>query len=498
MLEVAIDFGAATRSLFEIPLRLVGCAHAITLIAPLIRCVQPNLIGDPEMTAIIENGREPKLMAVESLAGAGVNSVMLGWMDTAGLCRSKAVPLGRLAHALRDGIGTSPALDVALVDDSMTSTPHIEGPVGDVRVFPDLSRLTVLAGQPGWAWAPGDRFEQNGDPYPACQRHFVRRIVDAAAALGLEIKVGIETEWIVTRDNGRGGVEYACQGPAYSMARVAELPDYLDELMRVLIDQKIDVLQLHPEYAPGQFEVSVAAADPLATADTTLLLRESIRAVSLRHGLQPMFGPVAEVGGVGNGRHLHLSVWRDRENLCAGGSGPFGMQPTAESFLAGILRELPALLAIGSPTPVSYLRLGPHLWAGAFHCWALENREAALRFIAGEPGQEAKANAEIRCFDPASSPYLLVGAVIAAGLAGIRDALRLPAPVVGYPGDENGQPLLPGSLLESVTAFESSEPLRAALGEVLFDAVLAVRRAELQLFADIAPADAVIRTRHRY
>ncbi|MEK8169184.1 hypothetical protein NKH77_03375 [Streptomyces sp. M19] len=42
----------------------------------------------------------------------------------------------------------------------------------------------------------------------------------------------------------------------------------------------MDVLQIHPEYAPGQFEVSVAPADPVGAADLAVLVRETLRAVS--------------------------------------------------------------------------------------------------------------------------------------------------------------------------------------------------------------------------
>ncbi|MEK8169185.1 hypothetical protein NKH77_03380 [Streptomyces sp. M19] len=55
-----------------------------------------------------------------------------------------------------------------------------------------------------------------------------------------------------------------------------------------------------------------------------------------------------------------------------------------------MLRELPALLAIGAPSAASYLRLEPSHWAGVFQCWGLENREAAIRFITGPPDDPAR------------------------------------------------------------------------------------------------------------
>ncbi|MGW7366335.1 glutamine synthetase [Streptomyces sp. NPDC054841] len=432
------------------------------------------------------------------LTAESVHGVALTWVDNAGLTRVKAVPVGRLAPAATRGVGMSPVFDVYLVDDSITTSRHIGGPDGDLRLVPDLERLTVLAGQPGWAWAPVDRYDQQGEPYGACQRLFARRMARRAAERGIELRMGFETEWTVQRDGG-----YPWAGPAYGMARVVELSDYVNEVLRALVAQGVEVLQIHPEYAAGQFEVSVAPSDPVGAADLAVLVRETIRAVTLRHGLTALFGPVVEAGKVGNGGHLHLSLWRDGRNLCRGGEGPFAMTDESESFLAGVLDALPALLAVGAPTPASYLRLEPSRWAGVFQCWGLENREAALRFITGAPDDPDGANAEVKCFDAAANPYLVTGAVIAAGLAGVEAGAKLPEPVQGDPAVSataapDGPARLPRTLDEAVEHFVRSDVLREALGEELFEAIVAVRRAESELFDGRSPQEIAEATRGRY
>ncbi|MEV4440631.1 glutamine synthetase family protein [Streptomyces sp. NPDC049577] len=435
------------------------------------------------------------------LTAQNIHGVALTWVDNAGLTRVKAIPTTRLAHTARWGVGMSPVFDVYLTDDSSVMSRHIGGPDGDLRLFPDLDRLTLLAAQPGWAWAPVDRYEQDGEPYAACQRRFARRMTERAADRGIELRMGFETEWVVVRRGAAddGELAYACSGPAYGMARLVELSGYLRDVLEALAAQRVDVLQIHPEYSPGQFEISVSPKDPVGAADLVVLVRETVRAVSLRHGLDALFGPVVEPGGVGNGAHLHLSLWRDGRDLCRGGDGPCGMTDECEAFLAGVLRELPALLALGAPSPASRLRLEPSHWAGAFQCWGLENREAALRFVTGAPDDAGGANAEIKCFDPAANPYLVVGAVTAAGLAGIDAGLRLPAPVAGDPAvTGEKQPRLPTSPAEVLACFEGSALLRAALGDPLFEAIAAVRRAEAAQYEGVAPRDIAAATRGRY
>ena len=202
------------------------------------------------------------------LAAAGVTAVALTYVDNAGITRVKAVPVARLEAAVTWGVGMSPVFDVYCSDDSVTASPSIGGPVGDLRLFPDLDRLTLLHAMPGWAWAPVDRITQDGEGHPACQRRFATAMAEAAAAAGLELRMAFEVEWCVGRDaggdQGDGGVgfEPGCRGPAYGMTRVVELSRYLGAVLEALAAQGVAVDQLHPEYSPGQMELSVAPAPP--------------------------------------------------------------------------------------------------------------------------------------------------------------------------------------------------------------------------------------------
>jgi len=266
------------------------------------------------------------------------------------------------------------------------------------------------------------------------------------------------------------------------MTRVIELSDYLADVLDAMAAEGVPVEQLHPEYAAGQMELSVGATDPVEAADRLVLVKQTIRAVSQSHGLRTSFAPVVVAGKVGNGGHLHLSVWSGPSNLLAGGDGPFGLTARGESALAGLLDHLPALCAVGAPSVASYLRLVPQRWAGAFQCWGRENREAGLRLVTGTRGTESTvANAELKCFDLSANPYLVVGVVTAVVCAALDRGGRLPREVAvdpaGLPPGE--QPSrLPQSLEEAVAALEQDDVLPVAMGEVLFDAFVAVRRAE--------------------
>ncbi len=436
---------------------------------------------------------------VPTLLERGIDMVATTFVDNAGITRVKSVPLQRLPQLAAWGVGASTSFDYFRFDDWLAAPPGGTAPVGDLRIIPDLRRVVPLDAQHGWAWTPGDRYRQDGEPHERCNRLLLQRLVDSAAEDDLQIKAAFEIEWVVSAGSGED-FRSAAVGPAYGMSRLIGVSDYARDVVGALSAEGITVEQFHPEYALGQLELSVAAESPVDAADTSVLVRSTIRAVGRRYDYRTSFSPKVEAEGVGNGGHVHLSVWRDGQNLMAGGDGPYGLTPLGDAFAAGILRRLPALLALGAPSVASYLRLIPSHWAGVYACWGLENREAALRMITGSAGSsEWAANLEVKCVDLTANPYLLLAGLLAAGLEGVATRGRLPEPADVDPAvltpaelDRRGIQRLPTSLREATDALAADSVLRAALGSDLIDSVLAVRESEIELFAG-ASAEEVVR-----
>src|SRR5437879_9543697 len=128
----------------------------------------------------------------------------------------------------------------------------------------------------------------------------------------------------------------------------------------------------------------------------------------------------------------------------AGGSAthmpgePMDLSKSARHFLAGVLHHMPAICAITAPSPVSYLRLVPNTWAPTVIDLVRQDRGATLRicpvFAATTAAEITRQfHVEFRAADAAASPYLALGAVIFAGVDGIRRALPLPAPGAAAP-----------------------------------------------------------------
>lgn len=492
-----------------------------------------GFLEEPERA---ERAARARRIAQQLEAPGTIGAVAVTWVDNSGITRVKGVPLGKLERAAAWGVGMSPCFDTFLLDDSAVIAPDAGGAVGDLRLMPDLDRFTTLAAVPGWAWAPADRYRQDGAVHPLDARSLARREVERLAADGYVVRAAFEVEWCVSVGDSDDFVP-ACAGPAYSMTRLTEQHAYLTAVIDALRAQGVTLDQVHPEYAAGQYELSVAAEDPVGAADTLVLVRETIRAVSSGLGLRATFSPKVVAGGVGNGGHAHLSLWRQEgdvasgaanergegaehgehgehgdlesrpaRNLMSGGEGRYGLTPDGEAFAAGILGHLPALLALGAPSVASYLRLIPSHWAGAYACWGLENREAALRFIAGAEGDGARAaNLEIKSFDLSANPYLLIAALLAVGRAGLAARATLPDPVNVDPATLSAEEAakrdikaLPSSLDGAVAAFEADSVMADAFGSNFVDTVAAVRRGEIALFTDASPDEIVARTRWKH
>jgi glutamine synthetase len=444
------------------------------------------------------------------LAADGVEAVALAIVLPDGVTLVKTVPLRRFEEAVRFGIGLSPVFSVFLVDDQITSSPHISGPAGDTRLMPDPAATVALAASPGWALAPVDQLDQEREAFAACPRTFARRMLDRLANAGLELRGAYEVEFFLGRRGAVGTEDEpdpvpAHTGPAYGAIVLADVEPFATDLIRALESQGTGVMQFHPEYSTGQLELSVPHRSGIAVADTNLVVRHTIRAVARSHGLAVSFAPVVFAGLVGNGMHLHLSLWDRRgRNLYDGGRAPEGMTRQAEAFTAGVLESMQALTAITAPSVASYQRLQPHRWSGPWACWGRENREAALRFVTGMLGSRPEAsNLELKAMDSAANPYLALGAVVAAGLDGVERELALPEPVLDDPASipasrrrAMGIRRLPSSLGAAIRELERSTVLREAMGDVLFEAFLATRRAERATF-EAMDAEAMVRA-HRW
>ncbi|WP_433290339.1 glutamine synthetase [Pseudonocardia sp. CA-142604] len=439
------------------------------------------------------------------LSDAGVAGVTISWADNNGIPRSRTVPVAALPRVAETGIGVTTLFAVFDSSDAITYAHEgLSSPSGDVRLVPVLDGLVPLSGQPALAWAPGRILDADGAPWPYDQRAVLERQVEELGRAGLTALVGYEIEFGVYAEGGPDELVPAHPGPAYSPHALLAVDEFMADVLRDFAANGLEIGQLHAEYGPAQMELSLAPSDPVTAADRQLLARQTLRAAARRNGLRLSFAPLPAQAAAGNGWHIHSSVWRDGRNLLAG--NPEGPGAEGAAYIAGLLRDLPAVAAITAPSLGSLARLRPGFFAGAFAFWGVENREAPLRYVPGSKflGSD-HANVELKTSDASANPYLALAAVLAAGAAGVADELSLEPPVQADPGswsekERAGQKiaLLPRTQAEQESALTGNPRIPAVLGDDLLGAFLAVRRSDAAAAEDRSPDDVLAGLRWRY
>ena len=200
--------------------------------------------------------------------------------------------------------------------------------------------------------------------------------------------------------------------------------------------------------------------------------------------------------GVGNGVHVHMSlVDAGGEPVMYDAAGPGGLSAQGGSFVAGIVRHLPALVALTAASTVSYQRLVPHRWSAAFNNLGLRDREAAMRICpVREDDDVARSyNVEYRAADAAASPYLLLAALVRAGLQGLREGLPAPEPTeedlalrTEAELAARGLRRLPTSLAQALDALEADAVARSWWPPQLLDVYLKHKRGEIALLEGLS------------
>jgi glutamine synthetase len=426
------------------------------------------------------------------LEANGVVAVVGTVVNPAGLTQAKTVPAARVNAFADPGLGASPVWHGFTIDQTGIAITDDIGVVGDERIRIDLSALRLIGD--GLAWAPGSFFDQDGSPVPMCSRGTLARIEADLAELGLAAQIGHEIEFVLVAPDGNALP--ADLWAQYGLAGLLEHEGFVRDVTAAAAAAGVGIEQFHPEYGLNQFEISLRPRTPVAASDQLVLLRIIISRVARRYGMRVSLSPVPFAGSVGSGAHQHFSLSRGDGPLFSGGQGTHGMTPDGESAVAGVLAGLPDAQGILSGSILSGLRMQPGHWAGAYACWGTENREAAVRFLLGEPGNPYGANVEVKIIDPSANPYFASAAILGLALDGIDRQATLPIETTVDPATQTaaqraaaGTVLLPDNQADVIAALDGSDLIRGILGDPAVNMLVAVRRHEHEQYAELTPEE---------
>ncbi|MFM7287364.1 MAG: type III glutamate--ammonia ligase, partial [Cyanobium sp.] len=351
---------------------------------------------------------QPSTALSQHLQELNLQFVLVSFTDLFGIQRAKLVPASAMAPMASDGAGFAGFaawLDLSPAD-------------GDVLAVPDPASLTALPWQAGVGWMAAE-LTLNGAPMAQCPRRLLRRQQEKAAALGFELRSGVEAEFFLLSPDGAAIADPADhqEKPCYDQLALMRRFALIGPLLTAMEQLGWGPYQADHEDANGQFEINWTYADALTTADRHAFFKVMVKAMAEQQGLRASFMAKPFAALTGNGCHTHLSLWGASgspdagRNLFHDPAGELGLSELGYQFLAGLIAHAPALCAITNPTVNSYRRLAAPpttsgaTWSPGGISYTGNNRTHMVRI----PDDQ---RLELRLPDGSAHPYLLQAAVL--------------------------------------------------------------------------------------
>jgi glutamine synthetase len=380
-------------------------------------------------------------------------------------------------------------------------------PSGKFHLRPDFSTAYCQHGSNGTrAVVNVYSVNSKGEPLPECARSRLQELHqtlqyenDCSILIGFEVEV----TFLKPKFDGNQLVDYEPLNTPFQHSftgmAAEDRPhiELIEAVARALASVDIELEQFHAEAGPGQWEFVLPPFEPVMSIEILLRARETIMLVAQSFGYRATVATQPFPQQPANGSHIHMSLNAMGESTNAASATRHHVQAQqhkaqsqaahrqkAESFFAGILHHFPAILAFALPNDMSYSRLASGTWSGGeYAAWGWENKEVALRRIENN-------RFEIKLVDGFANPYLVLCALLSAGIIGLRAGLAL----MGGPCERAAAQLsfderckiglmdsLPDHLDAALDALEEDGRIQYLLGQGLVDSYLGVKRGEAEV-----------------
>ncbi|MFO7636541.1 MAG: type I glutamate--ammonia ligase [Clostridia bacterium] len=377
---------------------------------------------------------------------------------------------------------TAEQLGKALDNECMFDGSSIEGFVrieeSDMYLHPDPDTFVV------YPWRPQvgkvarlicDVYTSEGKPFEGDPRYVLKKAIQKAYDMGFDnYCVGPECEFFLFLTDSEGNPTTKTHDNAgyFDLGPIDLGENARRDMCMALEEMGFEIEASHHEVAPGQHEIDFKYADALTAADAILTFKLVVKVIAQRHGLHATFMPKPVHGINGSGMHTNLSLYRNGQNAFCDETDPYRLSKTAYQFIAGLLKNSPAITGITNSTVNSYKRLVPGYEAPVHIAWSAKNRSPLIR-IPTANGEQTRI--ELRNPDPSCNPYLALAAILMAGLEGIEKEMT-PPPAANFNIYELSEKerrklhikALPADLNEAVEEMKKSTLVRKILGDHVY------------------------------
>ena len=433
----------------------------------------PDHVREPEGRASLTATSD-----LEAVAKArGIKYFLISYVDLFGALRAKLVPASAIRDMQKAGAGFA---GFATWLDMSPADP-------DLFAVPDPSSLIQLPWKPEVGWLAAD-LVMDGAEVAQGPRTVLKRQLAAAAALGHEMKSGVECEYFLISPDGKtlSDASDTADKPCYDQSALMRRYDVIKEICDSMLTLGWGAYQNDHEDANGQFEMNWNYDNALVTADRHVFFKYMVKSIAEAHGMRATFMPKPFINLTGSGCHVHVSLWKKGKNAFSDPKGELGVSQAGYHFIGGLIHNADALCALTNPTVNSYKRINaPRTLSGA--TWAPNsvtytgnNRTHMIRI-------PDAGRFEFRLGDGAANPYLLQAGILAAGLDGMANARdpgkRLDINMYTDGHKVKGAKKLPLNLLDALRALDRSKVLRDSLGDSFVSGYLKLKTEEWNAYS---------------
>jgi len=338
----------------------------------------------------------------------------------------------------------------------------------DFALIPDLNTLRLIPWQPGAVLVLADVAWLDHTDVVASPRQVLRKQIAELEKAGMVAMCGTELEFVVFKDTYEEAwnkgyknlIPVNQYNVDYSILGGSRIEPLLRDIRLGMSAAGMTVESVKGECNFGQHEIAFKYSDALSNCDNHVIYKNGAKEIASQQGyaLTFMAKPNEKEG---NSSHIHLSFRGLKGELVMADDADkeHGMSEIGRQFIAGQVAHLRELSLLFAPNINSYKRYVPGSFAPTAVRWGRDNRTCALRLV----GHGAGLRLENRVPGGDVNPYLAVAGIIAAGLDGVKNKLKLEPAFTGNAYDSDSS-RVPASMSEALDLWENSAWIKETFG----------------------------------
>lgn len=328
--------------------------------------------------------------------------------------------------------------------------------------------------------------DAKGAPYFGEPRNVLERVVERFDSANLVPSVGFTLEfYLFDRERTRNGIPQVQPASSEHTPTVYGISDAdrFDSVLTAIVEasavQAFPPPKIEATRTPGQFKIALDPTDAVRAGDHAVLLRQVVRAVARKRGVDATFMAKPYLASPGSAMEVrvklvhatHHEVFADN----AGGSALRGA-------LGGLQAVMAESIALFAPNANAYRRFRTG-GAARNKRWGIDNPTTALNVVTGDG---------MRCIEhhiagADANPYLTLAAILAGIHHGMSEGLDPGQPFQGDACTFVDQ-TMPFAIDAALVALENGSILREYLDPAYVDLYCATKRVELERFRNHIPA----------